>query len=83
MTEEAKDTLPVEGLLINSCCGAGFNLVVDWNKANPGKNLKVKKVGIFRARDMGLDKKYGFDIKELSGTSHGILVIGDKIVSKC
>jgi len=82
------DTKPVvktakDVLLINTCCNAGMNLVLKYAKAHPDIELNVKKIGILNARNQKLDKKYGFNIKSLNGTRHGILVVDEKIVDRC
>ena len=79
-----KDTRPVkEVMLINTCCESGYNLVRLYEARHPELNVKVNKIGIFRARDMKLHEKYGFTLAELGGSGHGILIVDEKIYCKC
>ena len=70
-------------LLINYCCGSGFELVKKYAEAHPEFDVKVKKVGMLNARDQKLNEKYNFDIKSLEGGRHGILIVDEVIIDRC
>ena len=70
-------------LLINTCCGSGFELVDKYSTAHPEFDVKVNKVGMLIARDKKLNEKYNFDIKSLEGGRHGILIVDEVIVDRC
>ena len=84
MTTTTTTTIPkpvINAILIHKCCGTGMNLIKQYTKDNPDKDIKFKTYAMFVSRDNGMLTKYSIDITNVQkGISY--LIVDDKIIAQ-